>query len=347
MQCLPVLFIIGNIVILYGVYLWLHLLPMMESEDQEFKDRGVTECIIFHVITLLLVISYIRCIITHPGTIPDIHDDPRWAYEVAPDAARRPQLQESKKSGDRRHCKWCTKYKPDRCHHCRVCQQCILKMDHHCPWICNCVGFKNHKYFFLLLFYTVLDTQFITWTMMGTVRAAADADSDIPVNHMFLLLFGETLAAFLAVLVTCFFTFHIYLALKAMTTIEFCEKAIKKNAYETNLYDRGCCGNLKAVLGDYVILWPFPVNPPGGNGIDYNLTEQTPFRRSLETGRRIKSSKNGDKTKRRKSHWSAGTGAAPESEVESAISDYSGQDNEDPFLSYKANVRADPFLTKP
>ncbi|KAG8435430.1 hypothetical protein GDO86_013386 [Hymenochirus boettgeri] len=45
-------------------------------------------------------------------------------------------------------CRKCIAHKPARTHHCSICSRCILKMDHHCPWLNNCVGHYNHRYFF-------------------------------------------------------------------------------------------------------------------------------------------------------------------------------------------------------
>merc|ERR1719272_532035 len=107
---------------------------------------------------------------------------------------------------------------------------------------------------------------------------------------MFLLLFGETLACFLGLLVTVFFCFHIWLMLKAMSTIEFCEKSMKRTSYDSSVYDRGFYGNIRSVLGDNPMLWLLPISPPSGDGYTFASTEETPLRLSkdMEVGRDIR-----------------------------------------------------------
>jgi palmitoyltransferase len=41
--------------------------------------------------------------------------------------------------------------KPERTHHCSICKVCILKFDHHCPWLNQCVGTGNERYFVLFM----------------------------------------------------------------------------------------------------------------------------------------------------------------------------------------------------
>ena len=63
-------------------------------------------------------------------------------------------------------CGICDAFKPPKSHHCRyslshgairsTCNRCILLMDHHCPWINNCVGMGNMKFFIQFLVYTLL-----------------------------------------------------------------------------------------------------------------------------------------------------------------------------------------------
>merc|ERR1719199_1014737 len=99
-------------------------------------------------------------------------------------------------------------------------------------------------------------------------------DVNTPFVTMFFVLFGETLAIFLGLLITAFWIFHIWLMLKAMTTIEFCEKKMPKGGKDAvqdagSLYDLGAFGNIKTTLGANPLMWLVPVMPGVGDGLNY------------------------------------------------------------------------------
>lgn len=60
-------------------------------------------------------------------------------------------------------CHTCHLQKPARSKHCSICKRCIAKLDHHCIFINNCVGYRNHHYFLLLLLTTAILTTYATY----------------------------------------------------------------------------------------------------------------------------------------------------------------------------------------
>ncbi|NXK14701.1 ZDHC3 Palmitoyltransferase, partial [Herpetotheres cachinnans] len=114
----------------------------------------------FNFIVLLLLASHTRAVLADPGERPPATGRPHIPAEPPPPRAQGWE--------DWTVCDRCEAYRPPRAHHCRVCHRCVRRRDHHCPWINNCVGELNQKYFIQFLFYTGLASLYA----MGLVLAA-------------------------------------------------------------------------------------------------------------------------------------------------------------------------------
>lgn len=167
---------------------------------------------------------------------------------------------EKKKFGGMRICQWCFKAKPDRCHHCSQCNRCILKMDHHCPWVANCIGFYNYKYFFNMLFYCAMTCNLVIWTAYPVMTRTLTNPTSFDYKIAYFIVTSYVLSVVLGALITAFWFFHIYLQCCQYTTIEFCEKRGKEDSFHAKQpFNRGFCENFKTALGQNPLLWLMPI----------------------------------------------------------------------------------------
>eukprot|EP00928_Gymnodinium_smaydae_P072862 TRINITY_DN56148_c0_g1_i1.p1 TRINITY_DN56148_c0_g1~~TRINITY_DN56148_c0_g1_i1.p1 ORF type:complete len:518 (+),score=91.22 TRINITY_DN56148_c0_g1_i1:110-1663(+) len=139
--------------------------------------------IMFNALLGLTVWSYIQAHCADPGRVPDSwRSFVKGQGDMLLSAPARPEWQPGKATW----CKKCNLSRPERAHHCTICQACVLRMDHHCPWIGNCVGFKNQKYFLLLAGYGCMGSAFGFLTVLPVLVEIAVS----PLQHVSVPSFG-------------------------------------------------------------------------------------------------------------------------------------------------------------
>ena len=101
-------------------------------------------------------------------------------------------------------------------------------MDHHCPWVDNCIGFYNRKFFMQLLFFVAILTIYIDITEIYFIIDMCIRLFKQHVKYSEIIHIGFVIICYIAIVVftfiiSMFLKFHIRLVLDNSTTIESLE----------------------------------------------------------------------------------------------------------------------------
>lgn len=211
------------------------------------------------LIFLFVIAMLLRTSFSDPGVLPRALPEEATFIEMEIEAAngnvpagQRPpprirNVQINNQIVKLKYCYTCKIFRPPRASHCSICDNCVDRFDHHCPWVGNCVGKRNYRYFYMFtLSLSLLTIYIFTFDIVHVVMRSVD--------NGFLNTLKETPGTVLEVLV-CFFTlwsvvgltgFHTYLISLNQTTNEdikgsWSGKNRVQNPYSHKNLIKNCC----------------------------------------------------------------------------------------------------------
>ncbi|CAB1333689.1 unnamed protein product [Coregonus sp. 'balchen'] len=140
--------------------------------DCPFLVTHLTVCIpvIGGALFVFVVTSLLQTSFTDPGILPRALPDEAADIEKQIDTSgsstyrpppRTKEILINQQVVKLKYCFTCKMFRPPRTSHCSMCDNCVERFDHHCPWVGNCVGKRNYRFFYSFIVSLSFHTSFI------------------------------------------------------------------------------------------------------------------------------------------------------------------------------------------
>ncbi|XP_061122754.1 palmitoyltransferase ZDHHC18-B-like [Syngnathus typhle] len=144
--------------------------------DCPFLVKHLTGCIpaIGGVLFVFVLVTLLQTTFSDPGILPrattaeaidiekQIDDTGSPSYRPPP---RTKEILINQQVVKLKYCFTCKMFRPPRTSHCSLCDNCVERFDHHCPWVGNCVGKRNYRFFYAF----IVSLSFLTAFIFGCV----------------------------------------------------------------------------------------------------------------------------------------------------------------------------------
>ncbi|KAF6168147.1 hypothetical protein GIB67_011532 [Kingdonia uniflora] len=196
------------------------------------------------ILAIIVLGNLIMVSVTDPGIIPRNCHLSRNEV-VTNDGVKSKLMRVNGVEVKSKFCGVCKIFRPPRSCHCAICGNCVEKFDHHCPWVSQCIGLRNYRFYLMFVSSALI---FFIYVFVFSCRRINVKMSETGTGLLRTLgNFPETLAlasfSFVAMwFLTGLASFHVYLIMLNQTSYENFRQCYVNSP---NPYDKGILGNVK------------------------------------------------------------------------------------------------------